>query len=362
MKTDDLRDRDGKFEFKPREGELRYQRFLIVVLISLIGLFASNVRAAFSDNFDSLLAELQTLAPTLEGSTDKTAQKQYKAVIKVIAAINKPSTSLATDLKTATKIAGEIQKEFPDDPTLSNLTDGVFAGILSDTTDDLDALQEAAAALPTGTAQTKALAAVALAQTALTAAEAASDPKSLSSALGRVFKSIAAGDKDLISKSGSGGGGSGGGSGGGGGGGQYFKANIGGKSFTAKILSVTNALGHSDELALSGATSVFHSVSDYDFQQLSIGFINFSGTGTYYGDDTPDTDFEFYYFHNTATANEQWDTYIGGGSGSVTITSYNSTAGTAAGNFDITVVNDETEDSMEISGTFSLQGAELEGY
>jgi hypothetical protein len=353
MKINNLRDQEGKIVFKPQGGKLRKQTLRIVSLICLIGLFASDVQAAFSDNFDLLLADLQTLAPTLSGSSNKTTQKQYKVVIKDIAAINKASASLATDLATATKIAKDLQTAFPNDATLSNLVAGVFAGILSDTTDDLDALQAAASALPPGTAQTKALEAAALAQTELNAADAAPNQKSLSTALSSALKSIATGDKDLISKSGGGGTS---------GSGQYFKANIGGKSFTAKTLSVAYAM-NSDDITLNGAISVFHSASNYDFQQISIGFLNFSGIGTYYGDDTPDTECEFYYFHDTATSDEQWDTYIGGGYGSVTITSYNSATGTVAGNFDIMVVNDDDlSQSMEITGTFSLQGDDLMGF
>jgi len=196
--------------------------------------------------------------------------------------------------------------------------------------DDVNGLQPADATIPTVTTQTKALA-VASTQTA---------PD-------RALNSNAVGDINHTSKKN---------------GGQYLKANIGGKKFTAKILSVTNAL-YSTDITLSGATSVFHSINNYDYQQISIGFINFFGIGTYYGDDTPDTDFEFYYFHDTATLNQQWDTYIGGGSGSVTITSYNSAAGTAAGNFNVMVVNDDDPtQSMIITGTFSLQGEVLMGY
>lgn len=358
MKTNPPVDREEKFVFKSLGDNLK--AFLIVVLITLIGFLASDARAAFSDNFDSLLADLQTLAPTLQANPDKTVQKQYKAVLKVIAAINKSSSSLETDVKTATKVAEDLEKIFPNDPTLANLVVGVFDGIESDTTDALNSLQLAAEALPAGTARTKALAALALAQSSLTAAEATSDPKSLNSLLGKTLKSIATGDKDLISKGG------GGNSGGGGSGskGQFFKANIPvpGEDFAAKIFSVTNAVNNPSEIVLSGVTSVVHSPTDFDFQQLSIAFVNFSGIGTYAGNDTPQTDFEFYFFHDTGTTDEQWDITIGGGNGTVNVTSYNSAAGTVAGNFQITLVNDATSDIMQIDGTFSLQGDELKGF
>jgi len=256
---------------------------------------------------------------------------------------------LATDLKTATTIAKDLQTAFPNDAVLSNLVAGVFAGILSDTTDDLDALQVAAEALPTGKAQTEALVAAAKAQTALNAANAATNQKSLTTALTSTLKSIAVGDKDLTIKSGGGGTS---------GSGQYFKANIGGENFTAKILSVTNA-SDSGNIVFLGVIPP----KNFNFEEIEIDFLNFIGIGTYYADDTPDTDFEFVYFHDTATSNQQWDTYYGGGSGSLTITSYNSATGTAAGNFDITVVNDsDPSQNMQITGTFSLQGEDLVGY
>jgi hypothetical protein len=284
----------------------------------------------------------------LSDSTNKTNKEQYKVVIEVLAAIDKPASSLATDLKTAETISKDLEKAFPDDATLSSLVAGVFAGILSDTTDDLEALQEAAGALPPGKAQTEAFAEAAKAQTALNTADAAPDQKTLSTALSSALDSIKDGDKDLTIKSS--------------GGTQYFKANIGGKSFTAKTLSVAYAM-NSDDLAFSGTTSVPHSGSDYDFQSINIAFVNFSGVGTYYGDDTPDTDFQFYYLHDTATSNEEWDTYVGGGSGSFTVTYYNSAVGAASGNFDILVVNDNDQaESMRITGTFSLMGDDLKGY
>ena len=189
------------------------------ITVGVLMVSTSRSQAAFTDNFDSLLTELQDRSLALSNSTDKIEQKQFKAVNKVIAGINKPATSLATDLKTAVKVAKSLQKAFPTEfpsiaavatlsfsNNLSDLLTNVFDDILSDIVDSLDQLITTVNNLPPSSAKDKALAAIAQAQVALAQAGVALDFKSFVKALTSALKAIANGQKAAASAGGGGGG------------------------------------------------------------------------------------------------------------------------------------------------------------
>ena len=193
----------------------------LAVVVSLLSFTSPQAKAAYTDNFDALLVELQDRALVLSNSSDKVEQKQFKAVGKALAAINKPADSLADDLKTAGKVAKALAKAFPDEfngatnstvvisavfmNDISSLVINLFTDIASDIQDAFDQVQAAALALPDGPGKIKALAALAKAQLGLDLADSATDLKTLLKGLGGAIKGVASTQK-AIDKAGGGGG------------------------------------------------------------------------------------------------------------------------------------------------------------
>ncbi len=198
----------------------RHLLFAVVTAV-LLATSTPHAQAAFTDNFDSMLAELQDRSLALSNSTDKIGQKQFKAINKVIAAINKPATSLATDLKTAVKVTKTLVKAFPTEflastaaattlsfsNSLSDILITVFDDFKSDVADSLDQLITTVNNLPASSDKDKALAAIAQAQVALAQADSAPDFNSFVKALSSALKAIAKGQKAAASAGGGGGGG-----------------------------------------------------------------------------------------------------------------------------------------------------------
>jgi flagellar hook-basal body complex protein FliE len=177
-----------------------------------------TAQAAYTDNFDDLLVELQTRSSVLSNSTDKVEQKQKKACDKAIKTIFKPADSLGDDVKTAGKVAKDLAKAFPGEfaPVLAiktvstNLYDLITelaAELRSEITNELAELQLDVDALPAGNAKTKALAAIAKVQAALLLADAALDNADLFKALDAASKAVASGQKTVEKANNSGGGG-----------------------------------------------------------------------------------------------------------------------------------------------------------
>lgn len=137
---------------------------VVAALFVAFGPVASAV--PFTDNFDALIAELEIRSDTLTNTTDKAEVKQKKAVDKVLKTLNdKDSTSVATDVKNAGKVAKSLQKAFPAeflvpalvsgpvvnggiDTTLGDLVADVFEAFAVDVQDALDALQTELDGLP----------------------------------------------------------------------------------------------------------------------------------------------------------------------------------------------------------------------
>src|SRR5437762_1773344 len=99
-----------------RKGTLVKARILLLIagLASLLTL-PTQTRATWSPDFEPLLTELESRALTLGNSTDRTEQKQFRAVAKSVGALNNVADSLEDDLKTAGKIAGSLEKAFPEE-------------------------------------------------------------------------------------------------------------------------------------------------------------------------------------------------------------------------------------------------------
>ncbi len=148
-------------------------------------LAAPMARAAYTNDFDGLRAELESRSLALSNSTDKIDIKTKKLCDQAIALIDKPASSLATDIKTAKKVAGKMIKAFPDDFILSSsaIESLTFSNIVpfllttyyalgADVQSEIGTLTGLIDGLPDGTAKTKAQAAfntatnlIALAQT-----------------------------------------------------------------------------------------------------------------------------------------------------------------------------------------------------
>lgn len=169
-----------------------------------------TAQAAYTDNFDDLLTELQTRSVVLSNSTDKVLLKQKKACDKAIKTILKPADSLGDDVKTAGKVAKDLAKAFPNEfitllsiktvsTNLADLIADLAVGIQSDISNALVTLQSDVNALPAGNTKTKAQAAVTQAQAALLLAANALDYGVLYSALKTATKALANGQKAVAS-------------------------------------------------------------------------------------------------------------------------------------------------------------------
>src|SRR5258707_314030 len=94
-------------------GWFSRKSMIVSGLIALVAMTTPRAHAAFSDNFDALRAELQSRSDSFTNVLDKVEQKLKKATDKIIVAIDKESTSLDTDVKTAGKVAKSVIKAFP---------------------------------------------------------------------------------------------------------------------------------------------------------------------------------------------------------------------------------------------------------
>ncbi|MEI6084919.1 MAG: hypothetical protein WCS70_11530 [Verrucomicrobiota bacterium] len=221
-----------------------------------MALNVSSVTAApYTDSFNALIAELNARAATLSNSVDKTEQKQYKTILKTLAALNKPTDDLGDDIKSAGKIAKSLAKAFPNEFTsvatlsvltqtnLATLVDGVFSNLTNEVQGSLNDLAAAIAALPPGSAKDNAQAAYddAVALLNQGAADFSAFSKILASTLKAIVKGIAASQA------------TGGGGGGGGGGGAGVQCKIDGANFNS-LVDVNIYVNLTGELSISGST------------------------------------------------------------------------------------------------------------
>lgn len=189
-----------------------------VVLCAGLMADASRAKAAYSDNFDDLRAELVSRASVLTNSLDKTKQKQGKVCVKAIATLDKSTQSLGTDIKAGGKVAKTLSKTFTNDfqtaqlalvvIDLQTLLNDALTGIADNIQTALDLLQTSINSLPAGNSKTSAQAALDAAQTALTSVLTAPDIQSAVKLLSTAFKELTKG-QSIVTKAGGGGGGGG---------------------------------------------------------------------------------------------------------------------------------------------------------
>jgi len=175
-------------------------------------------RAAYTDDLDGLRAELVSRSLLLSNSIDKTEIKQKKACDQCVGFIDKPGKSLATDIKTAKKVATKMIKAFPTEFISANAAGitfsnnivtvllGAYYALGTDLQEEIITLGGLIATLPDGSDKLKALTQfdsatnlLALAQTSFTFAQG-------SALLGKSLKAALKGQQIAI-KAGAGGGG-----------------------------------------------------------------------------------------------------------------------------------------------------------
>lgn len=162
----------------------------------------------WTDHFDALIEELQVRSVALSNSTDKVERKQKKAVDKMLSSLlGKDSSSLATDIKNAGKLAKKLQKTFPSelnsmasavgpiggdgDPTLQSLLEELFDDLGDDIQSVLGEAQEFLDAQGASKCKDKAQSALDATTDALAAAESATDFADRARALGTAAKNVA---------------------------------------------------------------------------------------------------------------------------------------------------------------------------
>jgi hypothetical protein len=251
----------------------------IAVSVGLLGFWASPAKAApFTDHFAGLIADLQTRAGALSNSTDKTEQKQFKAIQKVFKALEgKDSLSLATDIKNAGKIAKTLVKTFPTDfippgSALSSNLEDAIQGLAGDVQAVGDGAQTVLDGLGPSSCKDKAQTSLTTAQGLLDAADATIDIPTAAKLIGSALKAALKASATAAGCM----------SGGGGGNGDFLKATITGDfSLNFQTLSAVpptaTTISALDLLMITGGDSAFGGVG------LSVGvsLSSVAGPGTY---------------------------------------------------------------------------------
>ena len=180
---------------------------------------ATTSFAAFSDNFDALRAEIAARSVALSGSVDKIEIKQKKLCDQSLVLIDKPATLLATDIKTASKVAGKMIKAFPSEflsarnmvegviPTsMPDLLLGTYFGLGADVQTEIETLGGLIAGLPAGPGKLKAQKQFDIAANGIAQAESALTFAQASSLLGKSLRAALKGQQIAIKAGGGGGG------------------------------------------------------------------------------------------------------------------------------------------------------------
>jgi hypothetical protein len=254
------------------------------VIVGLLATSAPHAGAVpFTSNFDDLIADLQTRAGALSNSVDKTQQKQFKTIEKVLSTLNK-STSLTTDIKNLGSATKTLFKAFPTDYTppgssLLTNTETALDGLIDNVQTLINTTETNASAL-TASCKIKAQASVDTAQTQLDAAAAATDFPTAVKLLGTALKTELKADKAVTKCNSQGSGGGGGGGGGGG-------TGVGG-SVSATISGAINANFSNSGSFGFAVTALYQPVNiikitagDSAFNSINIVVDNVTGQGTY---------------------------------------------------------------------------------
>jgi len=204
----------------------------LVLALLVFGVPRANA-APFTDNFDALIADMQSRAGALSNSTDKVQQKQYKSLVSALKTLNgKTSTSLATDIKNLGTVVKTLIKSFPSDftpPGGSLLTNSETAldGLIDDVQTSINTTTTNFNALATSSCKTKTQTTVDTAQTQLDTAST-TNITTAAKLLGTALKTELKADKAVTKCSSVITGGGGGGGGGGNGLGDFVSATISG--------------------------------------------------------------------------------------------------------------------------------------
>jgi hypothetical protein len=190
----------------------------------LFAIGAPQAKAAFTDHFDALLAELQERSVALSNSTDRTDIKQKRACDKAIKIITNSTVSVVSDLKAAGKCGKILQHAFTNEfpvvtsvaiasvaftNSLQDLVSQVFTDLQDDTQSELDELQTLISVLPDAAAKTKCQSLLNLATTLITKADLATNYTRIANFLIRAVKAALKGQVVATNAGGGGGGGGG---------------------------------------------------------------------------------------------------------------------------------------------------------
>jgi hypothetical protein len=119
---------------------------LLVIALLLAAGPAWGLRA--TPHLDALEVTLADRAAGLAGAADKTSKKQLRAAEKSLARIAVDTTSLAEDLKLATKLAGPVAKAYAADDEVMDLLTAAAAAFENAVEAGADVLARARAGLP----------------------------------------------------------------------------------------------------------------------------------------------------------------------------------------------------------------------
>lgn len=191
------------------------QLIVTVCLLSALCCFTWTARAAFTDDFDGLRAELVNRSDLLSNSTDKVEIKQKKACDQSIVLIDKPAKDLGVDIKTGKKVATKMIKAFPSEfvpaPAVvfsNNIVQvllGSFSALGEDVNVEIVTLAGLIATTPDGKDKLKAAAQFTIATNLITLAQSALTFAQGSQLLGGALKAALKGQQAAIKGGGGGG-------------------------------------------------------------------------------------------------------------------------------------------------------------
>jgi hypothetical protein len=318
-----------------------YRWLTTAIVAGLIVFQASTAKATpFTPYFEGLINELQSRSAALSNSTDKVEQKQFKACQKALKTFNgKHSTSLATDLKNAGKVAKTLAKAFPEEfnpaPTVAAVTpltttslfdllNNAYNSIFGDASDILDEIETVLAGLPSSSCKDSAIGIVANIQAILDEAGTAPDFDTAVKTLGDGLKTVAKANAALLKAADCN-------SGGGGSVPKGLNCSINGNSFSA-LAAIGNYVNITKQFSVTGATTE---------RAVTVIAVGVTGPGTYPIESGSQV--------QEITSGEMW---AGNVSGTITLTTLDVAAGKATGTFSFTVTKSLPEVSTnEVSVT-----------
>jgi hypothetical protein len=318
--------------------------FAAAALLAALAAGGADAPAApFTAAFDGLRADLEFSRDNDFGEgLDKVLKKQQKAVLKSLAALQKPADDLADDLRTAGKVSKTLDKAFPNEffppPGLVLLAGESFPASLADALSALEGLVvDGVSALgarleglsPKGAAAVTGAVAAANAALGVDDASRAERAKNLSKAWKQVLTGTKAADRDD--------------GGGGGGGGTTVSGSV-----TANGSAMDVDVVYCGFASFQGFLQITLTDEGMPVRAASItSATGVAGTGTF--------------GLSLATYNEGANIYLAVGSGTLTLTTFDPANGRFAGSFSFDAPGQAgTTGSAPVTCTFDIQGALVE--